>query len=161
MAAMDIEKEIFDDAEDALPEEFNHMTAEAINQRGRLLDNEIRVLKDESTRLSLEQNSMKERIKENKEKIKLNNQLPYLVGNIVEVLDIKPDEDEEEDGAAVDLDSQRQACDRAGPPHARRWHPNCSGGCSQTRSPCPPAACWPRGRPRQPTGRPPAPVAKQ
>jgi 26S proteasome regulatory subunit T5 len=43
------------------------------------------------------------------EKIKLNNQLPYLVGNVVEVLDIKPeDEDEEEDGAAVDLDSQRK-----------------------------------------------------
>jgi ATP-dependent 26S proteasome regulatory subunit len=107
--ATDAEKQIFGDEEleDALPEEFNHMSAEAINQRGRLLDNEIRVLKDEATRLNLEQNSMKEKIKENKEKIKLNNQLPYLVGNIVEVLDIKPDE-EEEDGAAVDLDSQRQ-----------------------------------------------------
>jgi hypothetical protein len=31
------------DAEDVLPEEFNHMTAEAITQRARLLDNEIRV----------------------------------------------------------------------------------------------------------------------
>jgi 26S proteasome regulatory subunit T5 len=28
---------------------------------------------------------MKEKIKENQEKIKLNKQLPYLVGNIVEV----------------------------------------------------------------------------
>lgn len=42
------------------------------------------------------------------EKIKLNNQLPYLVANIVEVLDIKPEEDDEEDGAATDLDSQRK-----------------------------------------------------
>ncbi len=42
------------------------------------------------------------------EKIKLNNQLPYLVGNVVEVLDIRPDDDEEEDGAAIDLDSQRK-----------------------------------------------------
>ena len=40
-------------------------------------------------------------IKENKDKIKLNNQLPYLVGNVVEVLDVQPEDDEEEDGAAV------------------------------------------------------------
>jgi 26S proteasome regulatory subunit T5 len=72
------------------------------------LDNEIRVLKGETTRLTLDQGSMNERIRENKEKIKLNNQLPYLVGNIVEILDVVPDEEEEEDGAAVDLDSQRQ-----------------------------------------------------
>lgn len=49
---------------------------------------------------------MDHKIKENKEKIKLNNQLPYLVGNVVEVLDMDPEEDE--DGAAVDLDSQRR-----------------------------------------------------
>eukprot|EP00878_Enallax_costatus_P001433 GHUV01001583.1.p1 GENE.GHUV01001583.1~~GHUV01001583.1.p1 ORF type:complete len:427 (+),score=147.57 GHUV01001583.1:145-1425(+) len=105
---MDIEKEVFEDAEDALPKEFEHMSVEAINQRARLLENEIRVLKDESTRLSLDQNGLREKIKENKEKIKLNNQLPYLVGNIVEVLDIKPEEEEEEDGATADLDAQRQ-----------------------------------------------------
>lgn len=105
---MDIEKEVFEDAEDALPKEFEHMSVESINQRARLLENEIRVLKDESTRLSLDQNGLREKIKENKEKIKLNNQLPYLVGNIVEVLDIKPEEEEEEDGATADLDAQRQ-----------------------------------------------------
>ncbi|KAF8067431.1 RPT5A [Scenedesmus sp. PABB004] len=105
---MDIEKELFEDAEDVLPKEFEHMSVEAITQRARLLDNEIRVLKDESTRLSLDQNGLRDKIKENKEKIKLNNQLPYLVGNIVEVLDVKPEEEEEEDGATADLDSQRQ-----------------------------------------------------
>ncbi len=47
-------------------------------------------------------------IKDNKEKIKLNNQLPYLVGNVVEVLEMQPEEDEEDDGANVDLDSQRR-----------------------------------------------------
>ncbi len=45
---------------------------------------------------------------ENKEKIKLNNQLPYLVANIVEVLDVQPEEEEEEDGGTVDLDAQRK-----------------------------------------------------
>ena len=105
---MDLEKEIFDDAEEALPDEFQGTTADDILRRNRLLENEIRVLKDESQRLTLDQQSMKEKIKENKEKIKLNNQLPYLVGNVVEILDIKPEEEDEEDGANIDLDSQRK-----------------------------------------------------
>ncbi len=104
---MELDREIFGE-EDPLPPEFETYTAEAISQRARLLDNEIRVLKDESTRLGLEVTMHKEKIKENKEKIKLNNQLPYLVSNIVEVLDIKPEEDEEEDGANIDLDAQRK-----------------------------------------------------
>jgi 26S proteasome regulatory subunit T5 len=40
---------------------------------------------DELQRTNLELESVKEKIKENQEKIKLNKQLPYLVGNIVEV----------------------------------------------------------------------------
>lgn len=43
------------------------------------------VMRSEHTRLKHEQDSMKEKIKENKEKIKMNKQLPYLVGNVVEV----------------------------------------------------------------------------
>lgn len=104
---MDLDREIFGDEEPLSPE-FEHYTAEAIMQRGRLLDNEIHVLKEESTRLGMDQSTHKEKIKENKEKIKLNNQLPYLVSNIVEVLDVQPDEDEEEDGANMDLDAQRK-----------------------------------------------------
>lgn len=42
-------------------------------------------MRSEIQRLSHEQASMKERIKDNKEKIKMNKQLPYLVGNVVEV----------------------------------------------------------------------------
>mmetsp|Transcript_23510 Transcript_23510/g.64820 ORF Transcript_23510/g.64820 Transcript_23510/m.64820 type:complete len:428 (-) Transcript_23510:415-1698(-) len=106
---MDLDKQIFEDEQDQdLPSELYGMSAEAISQRSRLLDNENRVLKDESTRLSLEQSGLRLKIKENKEKIKMNNQLPYLVSNIVEVLDVQPESDEEEDGAAVDLDAQRQ-----------------------------------------------------
>lgn len=97
-----------DAVDDSLPEEILHMSTDDIVRRTRLLDNEIRILKDEATRLNLEQNGLKEKVKENKEKIKLNNQLPYLVGNIVELLDVNPDAEEEEDGANVDLDSQRK-----------------------------------------------------
>lgn len=42
-------------------------------------------MKSEIVRLQHEQTAMKERIKDNKEKIKMNKQLPYLVGNVVEV----------------------------------------------------------------------------
>lgn len=104
-------------------------------RRTRLLENEIRVLRDESNRLNHEKGGLAERVKvqrssvtwvvgcgwggrrrqrgrltlrprcllatpqENHEKIKLNNQLPYLVANIVEVLGVDPEEEEEEDGA--------------------------------------------------------------
>lgn len=43
-------------------------------------------MKEELQRTNLELESFKEKIKENQEKIKLNKQLPYLVGNIVEVI---------------------------------------------------------------------------
>lgn len=40
---MDLEQEIFEDAEEALPDEIRNMTTDEIIQRWRLLDNEIRV----------------------------------------------------------------------------------------------------------------------
>jgi len=43
-------------------------------------------MKSEMLRLSHEQSTMKEKIKDNEEKVKLNKQLPYLVANVVEVL---------------------------------------------------------------------------
>ncbi|KAL5983516.1 TATA-binding protein [Asimina triloba] len=93
------------------------MTSDDIARASRLLDNEIRILKVEITaslsheelqRTNLELETLKEKIKENQEKIKLNKQLPYLVGNIVEILEMNPEDEAEEDGANVDLDSQRK-----------------------------------------------------
>ena len=59
----------------------------------------------ESIRLSHDISSMKEKIKENKDKVKVNKTLPYLVANVIELLDVDG-EDQEEDGANVDLDAQ-------------------------------------------------------
>jgi 26S proteasome regulatory subunit T5 len=73
------------------------MGTDDLGRRVRLIDNEIRILKDDCSRLSLEVGNNQERLKENQEKIKMNKQLPYLVGNVIEVLDA-PEEDEE-DGA--------------------------------------------------------------
>ncbi|RRT62768.1 hypothetical protein GW17_00034707 [Ensete ventricosum] len=81
-------------------DQLSSMTTDDVIRASRLLDNEIRILKvskpnppklgfpsysDELQRTNLELESFKEKIKENQEKIKLNKQLPYLVGNIVEV----------------------------------------------------------------------------
>jgi len=100
-------KEIWDDAPEDLGEDILKLPNEDIVSRTRLLENEIKILKSEIMRISHEHQSQKEKIKENKEKIKLNKTLPYLVSNVIEILDIDPQGDEEE-GANVDLDSQRK-----------------------------------------------------
>jgi 26S proteasome regulatory subunit T5 len=84
---------VFDDDGDAqgMLKELEGSTVEDITMRTRLLENEIRVLRDESNRLALDLQSDKEKVKENVEKIKMNKQLPYLVGNVVEILDMNPE----------------------------------------------------------------------
>jgi 26S proteasome regulatory subunit T5 len=42
-------------------------------------------VQDDLQRINLDLESFKEKIKENQEKIKLNKQLPYSIGNIVEM----------------------------------------------------------------------------
>ena len=59
----------------------------------------------EHVRITHEITTMKEKIKENKDKVKVNKTLPYLVANVIELLDVDG-EDQEEDGANVDLDAQ-------------------------------------------------------
>ena len=73
-----------------------------------MLENEIKVIKNEIMRLNHEHQAQKEKIKENTEKIKLNKQLPYLVANVVEMLDMELEEEPEEDGANIDLDAHRK-----------------------------------------------------
>ncbi|KQK01210.1 26S proteasome regulatory subunit 6A homolog [Brachypodium distachyon] len=94
-----------DETED---DQLSSMSTDDIVRASRLLDNELRVHKDELQRSNLELENFKEKIKENQEKIKLNKQLPYLVGNIVEILEMNPEDEAEEDGANIDLDSQRK-----------------------------------------------------
>ncbi|KAI7864353.1 P-loop containing nucleoside triphosphate hydrolase protein [Spinellus fusiger] len=94
------------EGDEEIGKEILGLSSEEIVNRTRLLQNDIKVMKSEFLRLQHEQVEFKERIKDNKEKIKLNKQLPYLVANVVELLDTAPEE--EDDGANVDLDSQRK-----------------------------------------------------
>jgi len=104
------EVDIFGDAgaDDDLGEEIARADTDEIAQRTRMIENEIKVLKNESARLNHEQQNHKDKIKENNDKIKLNKQLPYLVANVVELLDMELEEEPEEDGANVDLDAHRK-----------------------------------------------------
>ncbi|KAJ7695668.1 P-loop containing nucleoside triphosphate hydrolase protein [Mycena rosella] len=63
-------------------------------------------MRSETLRLQHEQSVMKEKIRDNGDKVKQNKILPYLVANIVEILDVDPEV--EEDGANQDLDSMRK-----------------------------------------------------
>ncbi|KAL3894323.1 MAG: hypothetical protein SGARI_007782, partial [Bacillariaceae sp.] len=93
-------------------EETRHMTVGELRQRIHLLNNDIRVMKSDVQRITHESRGQRDRIRENQEKVKLNKQLPYLVANVVEVLE--PDaedglEDEEKEaGDATDVDANRK-----------------------------------------------------
>merc|ERR1712122_334966 len=103
------DKSIWQDGEDSLDEEVMRMSVDEVVSRTRLLESDIKIMKSEVMRIGHEQQAMKEKIKENAEKIKVNKTLPYLVSNVIEILDVDPEElGIEEDGANVDLDSQRK-----------------------------------------------------
>jgi len=82
------------------------MTPEQIESRTRLLENESRMFTGEIKRIRLDIRSEAAKTKENEEKVKMNKQLPWLVGHIVEVLD-NPEDGIEEDGSNMDLDKNR------------------------------------------------------
>ncbi len=93
-------------------DETQTMSISELRQRIHLLDNDIRVMQSDIQRITYETRAQKERIRENQEKVKLNKQLPYLVGNVVEVLEPEAEDgleaEDEEEGAALDVDSTRK-----------------------------------------------------
>lgn len=70
------------------------MSTAELRQRIHLLDNDIRIMRSDLQRIAHESRGQRERIKENQEKVKVNKQLPYLVGNVVEVLDPEAEDGE-------------------------------------------------------------------
>lgn len=75
-----------------------------IDTRAKLLDNEIRIFKSELQRLMFEKQQMELKIKDNKEKIDNNKQLPYLVSNIVEIINSDTLSKDAQNGSAKNLD---------------------------------------------------------
>ncbi|GAX22369.1 26S proteasome regulatory subunit T5 [Fistulifera solaris] len=93
-------------------DDTRHMSISELRQRIHLINNDIRVMKSDVQRINHESRGQRERIKENQEKVKLNKQLPYLVANVVEVLEPDAedglDEEEKEAGDATDVDANRK-----------------------------------------------------
>ncbi|KAJ5500428.1 ATPase AAA-type core [Penicillium expansum] len=101
----DVDKK--DEEEEMLDEDIlNSSTADIVTRR-RMLENEMRIMKSEFQRLTHEQSTMREKVKDNQEKIENNRQLPYLVGNVVELLDLDVEAEAAEEGANIDLDATR------------------------------------------------------
>jgi len=105
-------------SEEAAPEpdpeddETRTMSNIELRQRIHLLSNDIRVMRSDVQRITHESRGQRDRIRENQEKVKINKQLPYLVANVVEILE--PDaedgleEEEIESGDALDADANRK-----------------------------------------------------
>ncbi|CDZ96168.1 26s proteasome subunit p45 [Phaffia rhodozyma] len=88
-----------------IPDDVMNSSPEEIKLQARLIENDIKVMRSENMRLQHEKSNMLEKITDNKQKIKQNKVLPYLVGNVVEILDV--DAENDEDGATVNEDNKR------------------------------------------------------
>lgn len=63
-------------------------SAEQIMSRTKLIENEIRMLRNHISSMTYDYDTKKEKIQENLQKIELHKQLPFLVGNVVEILNL-------------------------------------------------------------------------
>ena len=100
-------KEKEEEEASVLDDEILNSSTRDIVARRRLLENDTRIMKSEFQRLTHEKLTMHEKIKDNQEKIENNRQLPYLVGNVVEILDLDVTAEAVEEGANIDLDATR------------------------------------------------------
>ena len=99
--ATELEAAVWGDETDELETRVSQMTNDDLRHAIRALDNEIRIMKSNMNRIKHEATQQKEHIKDNREKVKLNKQLPYLVANVVEI--VEPYVDPEEDGGVTDI----------------------------------------------------------
>jgi len=106
-ADLDAQMDEAEEEDDILDDEILSLGTQDIQTRKRLLENDSRIMKSELSRLSHEKAAMGEKIKDNVDKIANNRQLPYLVGNVVELLDLDPTAESSEEGANIDLDATR------------------------------------------------------
>jgi len=100
MSAAELEGEVFGE-EDVDMSMVAHMSNDELRQTIRALDNNIRIMKSDINGIKHESAQQKLHIKDNKDKIKTNKALPYLVANVIEIVD--PYVDPNEDGGAQDL----------------------------------------------------------
>ncbi|ORX36088.1 endopeptidase [Kockovaella imperatae] len=77
-----------EDPLDDIPESVLESDAQEIRLQTRMIDSEVKMLRQENLRLSHEREQMVEKIADNTKKISQNKVLPYLVSKVVEILDV-------------------------------------------------------------------------
>ncbi|WWC66491.1 26S protease regulatory subunit 6A-B [Kwoniella pini CBS 10737] len=105
--AMEEEKTQEDDLED-IPEGVKTGETADIKMQTRMIDNEIKMMRQESLRLAHEREQMTDKIGDNMTKIKQNKVLPYLVSKVVEILDV--DAEEQEGAAHNEQNAKKSKC---------------------------------------------------
>jgi 26S proteasome regulatory subunit T5 len=85
--------------------EFDSMTNEELTAKTRDLEGDYKRTKTNITRITSEIKQIDLRIKENREKLALSTQLPHMVANVGEILDMEDDEDEK-DGSGFKTDTK-------------------------------------------------------
>lgn len=96
-----------DTFEDIPPSVLNGDVAD-IKMQSRMIDNEIKMMRQENLRLAHEREQMVEKIADNTTKIKQNKVLPYLVSKVVEILDV--DAEEQEGAAHNEQNAKKSKC---------------------------------------------------
>ena len=70
-----------------------HLTNEEIRNRIKMFENNLKQYRLENNKINHDMKKVDENLKDNRTKIKQNKQLPWLVSNVVEILDIEPEVD--------------------------------------------------------------------
>ena len=78
---------MIDEAKLRFEREVENLTESEVQNRIKIFDNNIRIMRNEDRQVEQEKKQLNLLIKENKEKLQNNKQLPYLVASVVELLD--------------------------------------------------------------------------
>jgi 26S proteasome regulatory subunit T5 len=99
-------KDVWGDDGDVL-KDVESMTNEEILEKTKSFQNNVKVMKREATSLSHQLKNVNLQVEDNEKKVKMNKQLPHLVSNFIEMLDLPAEDEDEQEGGAVDQDSAR------------------------------------------------------
>lgn len=80
--------------------EVQELSDEQIQSRIKMLENNIRILKNEDSHVMHEMAQIQANINDNREKMERQKVLPYLVANVVEVVETTKDNEDDDSGAA-------------------------------------------------------------
>ena len=83
--------------------ELDGMTDEQVAQSIKEMESLIRREKNEFTNSKKKTDELNRRLKENREKLKLNTQLPHMVANVGEILEPEVEDEGDHDGSGFDV----------------------------------------------------------